>query len=141
MRNHTDARHTQLRTSSIRCGTPSGPQFQYMQRPAGGTLITIKTYTMTPELPTPRRSNEVQGRRSIPGYCMLTCSVVRTTQSARGSPRFKDITLSLMNYQRITRRAGALNTSHSPSTDLTHISWRSCVGLQRYIVREIMDFS
>ena len=141
MRNHTDARHTQLRTSNNPCGTSSETQFQYMQRTAVGTLITIKTYTMTPELPTPRHSKEVQGSRSIPGYCILTCSAVRSTQSARGSPRFKNITCSLVIYQCITFGAAALNTCHSPTTDLTHISWWSRVGLQRYIGREIVNFS
>jgi len=102
MHNHKEARQTQSRMSRNPCGTSSETQFQHIQRTAVGTLITIKTYTMTPELPTPRHSKEVQGSRSIPGCCMLTCSAVRSKHSSQGTPRFKNIPFSLAIYQSIS---------------------------------------
>ena len=140
MHNHKEARQTQSRMSRNPCGTSSETQFQHIQRTAVGTLITIKTYTMTPELPTPRHSKEVQGSRSIPGYCMLTCSAVRSEHSSQGTPRFKSHRQS-RDLSKYNLWVATLNTSHSPTTDLTHISWWSCEGLQRYMGREIMHFS
>ena len=87
------------------------------------TLLTIKTYTMTPELKTPRHSKNVMGSPSRLGCCMLRMLSFVIHTPTLSAHRFTSL---------ITSEVTTSNTCCSPTTDLSHISWWSRVGLQRY---------
>ena len=87
------------------------------------TLLAIKTYTLTPELKTPRHATDVMGSPSRLRYYMLHML----------SFAIQTLTLSAyLSTTLITSEVTTPDTSCSPTTDLSHISWWSRVGLQRY---------